>query len=99
MQIGIHLPHVDRKAGPEAIRRAAVHAEDLGAADVWVSEHIIIAKGTAYPPSPIFDDPVLSLTWAAAGVQHGMMEPTVRELDDWLAAVEWIAPTGEGLGA
>jgi len=44
MQIGIHLPQVGRKAGPEAIRRAAEQAEELGFADVWVSEHIILPK-------------------------------------------------------
>jgi probable F420-dependent oxidoreductase len=66
MQIGIHLPQIGRKAGPEAIRRAAVQAEELGFADVWTSEHIIVPKSAAYPPSPIFYDPVLTLTWAAA---------------------------------
>src|SRR5271168_475488 len=66
MQIGIHLPHIGRKAGPDAIRRAAVQAEELGFADVWVSEHIIIPKDANYPPSPNFWDPVLTLTWAAA---------------------------------
>jgi probable F420-dependent oxidoreductase len=66
MQIGIHLPHIGRKAGPDAIRRAAIQAEDLGFADVWVSEHIIIPKDANYPPSPNFWDPVLTLTWAAA---------------------------------
>ena len=39
MQFGVHLPHVGRKAGPDAIRRAAEQAEQLGLADVWVSEH------------------------------------------------------------
>ena len=66
MRIGIHLPHVGRKAGPEAIRRAAIQAEELGFADAWSSEHIIIPKGAPYPPSAIFYDPVLTLTWAAA---------------------------------
>jgi alkanesulfonate monooxygenase SsuD/methylene tetrahydromethanopterin reductase-like flavin-dependent oxidoreductase (luciferase family) len=66
MQVGIHLPHIGRKAGPDAIRRAAVQAEELGFADVWVSEHIIIPKDAAYPPSANFWDPVLTLTWAAA---------------------------------
>ena len=66
MQIGIHLPHIGRKASPDAIRRAAVQAEELGFADVWVSEHIIVPKGASYPPSPNFWDPVLTLTWAAA---------------------------------
>jgi len=66
MRIGIHLPHIGRKAGPEAIRRAAIQAEELGFADAWTSEHIIIPKGAAYPPSALFYDPVLTLTWAAA---------------------------------
>src|SRR5580692_9925206 len=66
MRVGIHLPHIGRKAGPEAIRRAAIQAEELGFADVWSSEHIIIPKGAPYPPSAIFYDPVLTLTWAAA---------------------------------
>jgi probable F420-dependent oxidoreductase len=66
MRIGIHLPHIGRKAGPEAIRRAAIQAEELGFADAWSSEHIIIPKGAPYPPSAVFYDPVLTLTWAAA---------------------------------
>src|SRR5436190_3798607 len=66
MRLGIHLPHIGRKAGPEPIRGAAIQAEQLGFADVWVSEHIIVPKDHAYPPSAIFWDPVLTLTWAAA---------------------------------
>src|ERR1700726_120715 len=70
MRLGIHLPHIGRKAGPEAIRRAAVQAEQLGFADVWVSEHIIVPRDAPYPPSAIFWDPVLTLTWAAACTQR-----------------------------
>ncbi len=66
MRLGIHLPHIGQKAAPEGIRRAAVQAEQLGFADVWVSEHIIVPKDRGYPPSAIFWDPVLTLTWAAA---------------------------------
>src|SRR5512132_684279 len=66
MRVGVHLPHIGRKAGPEAIRSAAIQAEELGFADAWSSEHIIIPKGAPYPPSAIFYDPVLTLTWAAA---------------------------------
>jgi probable F420-dependent oxidoreductase len=66
MRLGIHLPQIGRKAGPEGIRRAAVQAEGLGFADVWTSEHIITPAGAMYPPSPVFYDPVLALTWAAA---------------------------------
>ncbi len=70
MQLGIHLPHIGRKAGPDSIRRAAVQAEELGLADVWVSEHIIVPAGAPYPPSPNFWDPVLTLTWAAAATSR-----------------------------
>ncbi len=66
MQLGIHLPHIGRKAGPASIRRTAIEAEALGYHDVWVSEHIIVPKDGGYPPSPNFWDPVLTLTWAAA---------------------------------
>src|SRR5205823_705922 len=66
MRLGIHLPQIGRKAGPNAIRRAAVQAEQLGFADVWTSEHIILPNDAPYPPSPSFYDPVLALTWAAA---------------------------------
>ena len=66
MRLGIHLPQIGRKAGADAIRRAAVQAEELGFADLWTSEHIIVPSGAAYPPSPLFYDPVLALTWAAA---------------------------------
>jgi probable F420-dependent oxidoreductase len=66
MRVGIHLPQIGRKAGPEAIRRAAMQAEELGFDDLWTSEHIIVPRGASYPPSPIFYDPVLTLTWAAA---------------------------------
>jgi probable F420-dependent oxidoreductase len=65
MQIGIHLPHAGEQATPERIRHAALRAEDMGLSDVWVSEHIIVPRAT-FPRSPLFYDPVLSLTWAAA---------------------------------
>jgi len=80
MQVGIHLPHVGRKAGPESIRRAAEQAEALGFADVWVSEHIIIPAGAPYPPSAIFYDPVLTLTWAAAYTRRVRLGTTVLVL-------------------
>ena len=66
MEVGVHLPHIGRKSSPDAIRRAAVQAEALGFADVWVSDHIVIPKGASYPPSPNFWEPVATLIWAAA---------------------------------
>jgi probable F420-dependent oxidoreductase len=80
MQLGIHLPHIGRKAGPEAIRRAAIEAEQVGFDDVWVSEHIIVPKDAAYPPSANFWDPVLTLTWAAAATSRVRLGTSVLVL-------------------
>jgi probable F420-dependent oxidoreductase len=52
-------------AGPEAITRAARHAEELGFADVWVSDHVVHPAAQSYP-SPYLFDPLVALTWAAA---------------------------------
>jgi hypothetical protein len=38
MRIGVHLPHIGRKAGPEAIRRSAIQAEELGHVSVAAIE-------------------------------------------------------------
>ena len=65
MKYGIHLPHAGEQALPALIRRHAERAEDMGIEDVWVSEHIIVPRAK-FPRSPLFFDPVLSLTWAAA---------------------------------
>jgi probable F420-dependent oxidoreductase len=65
MQLGIHLPHAGSQASPELIKRHAVRAEGLGLSDVWVSEHIIVPRAS-FPRSPLFYDPVLTLTWVAA---------------------------------
>src|SRR5271155_3135872 len=80
MELGIHLPHIGRKASPENIRRVAVQAEQLGLADVWVSEHIIVPKDGGYPPSPNFWDPVLTLTWAAACTERVRLGTSVLVL-------------------
>ena len=65
MKYGIHLPHAGEQATPALVRRHAERAEALGLEDVWVSEHIIVPRDK-FPRSPLFFDPVLSLTWAAA---------------------------------
>jgi probable F420-dependent oxidoreductase len=66
MQLGIHLPQAGQQAAPELIMRAALRAEELGLADVWVSEHIIVPKDADYPPTPVFYDPVVTLAWVAS---------------------------------
>ncbi len=79
MQLGIHLPHAGEQATPDLIRRHAMRAEALGLSDVWVSEHIIVPRAT-FPRSPLFLDPVLSLTWAAAVTERVRLGTSVLVL-------------------
>jgi probable F420-dependent oxidoreductase len=65
MQIGIHLPHAGEQATPALIKRHAIRAEALGLSDIWVSEHIIVPRAI-FPRSPVFYDPVVTLSWVAA---------------------------------
>lgn len=63
---GIHLPQAGPAASGEAMRRAAVLAEELGFADVWVSDHLVVPTGASYPPSAYIFEPLTALTWVAA---------------------------------
>src|SRR3954453_8876685 len=65
MEVGVPLPQYGRAAGPDAITRAATQAEELGFADVWVSDHLAVPTGAPYPPAFLYE-PVVTLTWAAA---------------------------------
>ncbi len=69
MRIGIHLPQYGRVASGEAITRAARHADELGFAHVWVSDHLIHPASQSYP-SPYLVDPFVALTWAAAATER-----------------------------
>jgi probable F420-dependent oxidoreductase len=68
MRVGIHLPQYGRVCGPDAIATAARDAEELGFADVWVSDHIVHPAAQNYP-SPRLFDPLLTLAWAAAATE------------------------------
>lgn len=68
MQIGIHLPQYWRVASPDAITVAARAAEDLGFADVWVSDHVAQPGSQGYP-SPYLFDPFMTLAWAGAATE------------------------------
>src|ERR1043166_4424828 len=76
MQLRIHLPHAGSKASPQLIRRHARRAEDMGLSDVWVSEHIIVPR-KQFPRSPLFYDPILTLTWVAAVTERVRLGPRV----------------------
>ena len=65
LDIGVHLPQYGRVLSADAVTRAARHAEELGFADVWVSDHTVHPAAQDYP-SPYLLDPLVALTWAAA---------------------------------
>jgi probable F420-dependent oxidoreductase len=69
LQLGAHLPQYGKVSGPDAITRAARHAEALGYAGVWVSDHVVQPASQGYP-SPYLFDPIVTLTWAAAVTEH-----------------------------
>jgi probable F420-dependent oxidoreductase len=65
LRVGIHLPQYGRAASATAVAKVAKAADDLGFADVWVSDHIVHPAAQSYP-SPYLYDPLVTLTWAAA---------------------------------
>src|SRR5258708_7176047 len=79
MPLRIHLPQAGSQATPALIRRHAVRAEALGLSDVWVSEHIIVPRAS-FPRSPLFYDPVLTLTWVAAVTERVRLGTSVLVL-------------------
>jgi len=68
VRFGSHLPQYGRVAGPDAIARAARHAEELGYSDVWVSDHVVHPASPSYP-SPYLYEPLLTMAWAAASAR------------------------------
>jgi probable F420-dependent oxidoreductase len=65
MELGIHLPQYGRAASPNGIARVSRHAEALGLAHLWVSDHVVHPAQQRYPSAYLYD-PLLTLTWSAA---------------------------------
>lgn len=65
MRLGVQLPQYRDPVPGEVLAAAARAAEDAGADDVWVSDHVIVPPGTRHPPTT-FHDALTVLTWAAA---------------------------------
>jgi len=88
MSYGIHLPQYGRVASGAAVTRAAQHAEALGFADVWVSDHVVHPAEQPYP-SPYLLDPFATLTWAAAVTERVRLGTSVLVVPQhnpvWLA--------------
>ncbi len=88
MAYGVHLPQYGRVASGEAVAQAARHAEELGFADVWVSDHIVHPAEQTYP-SPFLLDPFATLSWAAAVTERVRLGTSVLVVPQhnpvWLA--------------
>jgi len=80
MTAGVHLPQAGPAASGEALRRTAVLAEELGFADVWVSDHLAVPTGAAYPPSAYVFEPLTTMSWIAAHTQRVGIGTTVLVL-------------------
>ena len=80
MKFGIHLPQSGLAASANAISEVARHAEALGFADVWVSDHVILPKDAKYPPSSYILEPLIAMTWAAAATERVGLGTTVLVL-------------------
>ena len=77
---GIHLPQAGPAASGDAMRRSAVLAEELGYADVWLSDHLAVPTGAEYPPSAYIYEPVASMAWVAAFTERVRIGTTVLVL-------------------
>lgn len=60
--------------------RAAQLAEELGYADVWVSDHLAVPTGAAYPPSAYVYEPLTALAWVGAATTRVGLGTTVLVL-------------------
>ena len=87
MQFGVPLPTFRKVASPEAIRRVAQRAEQLGFDGVWVSDHIVIpdaeadpfARGFGHPTGigGLIYEPLTVLAFAAACTSRIRLGTTV----------------------
>lgn len=80
MTAGFHLPQAGPAASGEAMTRAARLAEELGYADVWVSDHLVVPSGAQYPPSAYVYEPLTALAWVAAATKRVGLGTTVLVL-------------------
>jgi probable F420-dependent oxidoreductase len=64
VHLGVILPNYGERSSPEAIRRTAQAAEELGYDSVWATEHIIVGPAAAETYGTVYD-PLVTLGWIA----------------------------------
>ena len=74
---GVHLPQAGPAASGDALAWTACLAEELGFADVWVSDHLVVPAGVPYPPSAYVLEPLAVMSWVAAATSRVRIGTTV----------------------
>jgi probable F420-dependent oxidoreductase len=69
VHFGVILPNYGKGSSPDAIRRVAETAEELGFGSVWATEHIIVGPEAVDPYGRVYD-PLVTLGWVAAWTQQ-----------------------------
>jgi probable F420-dependent oxidoreductase len=76
VRLGVHLPQFRAPVSGAELAAAARAAEDAGADDLWVSDHVILPEGSERPPAA-FHDALTVLTWAAAATSRAGLGTSV----------------------
>ena len=63
------LPNYGSESSPDAIRRVAEAAEELGFDSVWTTEHIIVGPEAVDPYGRVYD-PLVTLGWIAGWTER-----------------------------
>ena len=69
MHFGVILPNYGSGSSPDAIRRTAELAEELGFDSVWTTEHIIVGPEGVDPYGRVYD-PLVTLGWIAGWTER-----------------------------
>jgi probable F420-dependent oxidoreductase len=69
VHLGVILPNFGRGSSPDAIRRVAEAAEELGFDSVWATEHVIVGPEAVDPYGRVYD-PLVTLGWIAGWTER-----------------------------
>ena len=69
MHFGVILPNYGPGSSPDAVRRTAEAAEELGFDSVWTTEHIIVGPEGVDPYGRVYD-PLVTLGWIAGWTER-----------------------------
>jgi probable F420-dependent oxidoreductase len=69
VHFGVILPNFGSDSSPDAIRRRAELAEELGFHSVWTTEHIIVGPEAVDPYGRVYD-PLVTLGWIAGWTER-----------------------------